>query len=83
MSSEQKQKVPLLQRMFSSGTSALITKSIVTPFDVVKTCLQVGSQTRCHAVGRVYLQRSQTVAGCSCFPFHSCVGAVQPDEERA
>ena len=41
MASEQKQKVPLLQRMFSSGASALITKSIVTPFDVVKTCLQV------------------------------------------
>ena len=41
MASEQKQKVPLLQRMFSSGASAIITKSIVTPFDVVKTCLQV------------------------------------------
>lgn len=39
--SEDKKKVPLLKRMFSSGTSALITKSIVTPFDVIKTYVQV------------------------------------------
>ena len=40
MSNDNK-KVPLIKRMFSSGTSAIITKSIVTPFDVVKTYIQV------------------------------------------
>ena len=39
--SDDKKKVPLLKRMFSSGASALVTKSIVTPFDVVKTYVQV------------------------------------------
>ena len=41
MPSDKREKVPLVQRMFSSGTSALITKTIVTPFDVIKTYLQV------------------------------------------
>ncbi|KNB43510.1 solute carrier family [Blastocystis sp. subtype 4] len=40
MPSDKREKVPLVQRMFSSGTSALITKTIVTPFDVIKTYLQ-------------------------------------------
>lgn len=40
MSSDSK-KVPLIQRMLSSGGSALITKTLVTPFDVVKTYIQV------------------------------------------
>ena len=31
----------LIKRMFSSGASAIVTKSIVTPFDVVKTYVQV------------------------------------------
>lgn len=39
--SEEKKKVSLIKRMFSSGTSAIITKTIVTPFDVVKTYVQV------------------------------------------
>lgn len=40
--SENKKKATIAQRMVSSGTSALITKTIVTPFDVVKTYIQVG-----------------------------------------
>lgn len=39
--SDDKKKVPLIKRMFSSGASAIVTKSIVTPFDVVKTYVQV------------------------------------------
>lgn len=38
---ENKKKATIAQRMVSSGTSALITKTIVTPFDVVKTYIQV------------------------------------------
>ena len=40
---ENKKKATIAQRMVSSGTSALITKTIVTPFDVVKTYIQVFS----------------------------------------
>lgn len=40
--SENKKKATIAQRMVSSGTSALITKTIVTPFDMVKTYIQVG-----------------------------------------
>ena len=40
--SENKKKATIAQRMVFSGTSALITKTIVTPFDVVKTYIQVG-----------------------------------------
>ena len=40
--SENKKKATIAQRIVSSGTSALITKTIVTPFDVVKTYIQVG-----------------------------------------
>lgn len=57
MSSDQKEKVPLVKRMFSSGTSALITKTIVTPFDVVKTYIQVGVETEGDRIGRVYHPR--------------------------
>ena len=38
---DDKKKVPLIQRMISSGGSAIVTKTLVTPFDVVKTYLQV------------------------------------------
>ena len=43
--------------MFSSGTSALITKTIVTPFDVVKTYIQVGVERGNDEIGGVYHPR--------------------------
>ena len=58
MSSDQKEKVPLIKRMFSSGTSALITKTIVTPFDVVKTYIQVEAEKKDDGIGGVYHPRA-------------------------
>lgn len=58
MSSDQKEKVPLIKRMFSSGTSALITKTIVTPFDVVKTYIQVEVEKKDDGIGGVYHPRA-------------------------
>ena len=57
MSSDQKEKVPLVKRMFSSGTSALITKTIVTPFDVVKTYIQVEEERKGNEIGGVHHPR--------------------------
>ena len=57
MSSDRKEKVPLVKRMFSSGTSALITKTIVTPFDVVKTYIQVEVEWKGDGIGGVYHPR--------------------------
>ena len=58
MSSDQKEKVPLVKRIFSSGTSALITKTIVTPFDVVKTYIQVEVEKKDDGIGGVYVARA-------------------------
>lgn len=56
---ENKKKATIAQRMVSSGTSALITKTIVTPFDVVKTYIQVFSLLWRSGIGGVHLQGTQ------------------------
>lgn len=56
---ENKKKATIAQRMVSSGTSALITKTIVTPFDVVKTYIQVFYMLWRSEIGGVHLQGTQ------------------------
>lgn len=48
---DDKKKVPLIQRMISSGGSAIVTKTLVTPFDVVKTYLQVFCKQDLKSIG--------------------------------
>lgn len=58
---DDKKKVPLIQRMISSGGSAIVTKTLVTPFDVVKTYLQVIRKVDNLNIGGVYDPREKTV----------------------
>ena len=61
---DDKKKVPLIQRMISSGGSAIVTKTLVTPFDVVKTYLQVIYWINPLNIGGIYDPREKTVDWC-------------------
>lgn len=59
-------EVPLTpaEQMLSSCVGAMATSLIVTPFDVVKTRMQVAGMGGCHQCGDVFILRCVATACC-------------------